>query len=120
MYDGTHFSFWKSSMGSHLRSCSEELWEVVVQGYKPLDPNDLSPQDKYNRKLNASARDKIRKGLHRELHDQVKNIESAKDLWERIIILQEGTSLIQKSNYKDAKRDMDYLVKPMQDLKLSK
>jgi hypothetical protein len=43
MYDGTHFPFWKSSMESHLRSCSEELWEVVVQGYKPLDPNDLSP-----------------------------------------------------------------------------
>jgi hypothetical protein len=43
MYDGTHFSFSKSSMESHLRSFSEELWEVVVQGYKPLDPNDLSP-----------------------------------------------------------------------------
>jgi hypothetical protein len=110
MYDGTHFSFWKSSMESHLRSYSEGLWEVVVQGYKPLDPNDLSPRDKYNRQLNASAWDKIRKGIHRELHDQVKNIESAKNLWERIIILQEGTSLIQKSNYKDAKRDMDYFV----------
>jgi hypothetical protein len=43
MYDGAHFSFWKSSMESHLHSCSKELWEVVVQGYKPLDPNDLSP-----------------------------------------------------------------------------
>ena len=32
-FDGTHFSFWKTAMESHLRSCSEELWEVVVQGY---------------------------------------------------------------------------------------
>jgi hypothetical protein len=27
-YDGTHFSFWKTSMESHLRSYSEELWDV--------------------------------------------------------------------------------------------
>jgi hypothetical protein len=25
MYDGTHFSFWKSSMESHLRNCREGL-----------------------------------------------------------------------------------------------
>jgi hypothetical protein len=58
----------------------KELWEVAIQGYNPLDPNDLSPHDKYNRQLNASARDKIFNGLHRKRNDQVKNIESTKDL----------------------------------------
>ena len=38
-FDGTHFSFWKSSMESHIRSCSVEMWEIIVDGYrKPQDP----------------------------------------------------------------------------------
>ena len=60
-FDGTHFSFWKTAMESHLRSCSEELWEVVVQGYSPADPTNLTGREFYDRQLNTTARDKIRR-----------------------------------------------------------
>ena len=97
-FDGTHFSFWKSSMESHIRSCSVELWEIITDGYlKPNDPTKLTSTEFYNRQLNASARDKIRSAIHRKLLDQVNDIESAKELWDRIVVLQEGTNLIQKS-----------------------
>ena len=86
-------------MESHLLSCSEELWEVVVQGYSPVDPTNLTGREFYDRQLNATARDKIRSAVHRALHDQVSNLESAKELWERIVVLQEGTNLIQKAKY---------------------
>ena len=105
-FDGTHFSYWKTSMESHLRSCSEELWEVVVRGYNPVDPTNLTSREYYDRQLNATARDKIRSAVHRSLHDQVCNLESAKELWDRIVILQEGTNLIQKSKYESAKSEM--------------
>ena len=48
-FDGTHFSFWKTAMESHLRSCSEQLWEVVVQGYSPVDPTNLTGHEYYDR-----------------------------------------------------------------------
>ena len=44
--------------------------------------------------------------VHRALHDQVSNLESAKELWERIVVLQEGTNLIQKAKYEAAKNEM--------------
>ena len=93
-------------MESHLRSCSEELWEVVVQGYSPVDPTNLTGREYYDRQLNATAYDKIRSVVHRALHDQVSNLESAKELWERIVVLQEGTNLIQKAKYEAVKNEM--------------
>ena len=109
-FDGTHFSYWKTSMESHLRSCSEELWDVVVHGFNPNDPNNLTPREYYDRQLNATARDKIRSAVHRALHDQVSDLDSAKELWDRIVILQEGTSLIQKSKYESAKSEMNLFM----------
>ena len=59
-FDGTHFPFWKSSMESHIRSCSVELWEIIVHGYRePHDPIRLTSTEFYNRQLNASARDRL-------------------------------------------------------------
>ena len=105
-FDGTHFSFWKSSMESHIRSCSVEMWEIIVNGYrKPQYPTRLTSTEFYNRQLNASACDKIRSGINRKMLDQVNDIDSAKELWDRIVVLQERTNLIQKSLYESAKTE---------------
>ena len=48
-FDGTHFSFWKSSMESHIRSCSVEMWEIIADGYlKPKYPTKLTSTKFYN------------------------------------------------------------------------
>ncbi|KAK1594662.1 hypothetical protein QYE76_008234 [Lolium multiflorum] len=87
-------------------SCSVELWEIIVHGYRePQDPIRLTSTEFYNRQLNASARDKIRSGINRKLLDQVNDIDSAKELWDRIIVLQEGTDLIQSALYETAKQE---------------
>ncbi|KAK1666361.1 hypothetical protein QYE76_054520 [Lolium multiflorum] len=86
--------------------CSVELWEIILHGYRePQDPNRLTSTEFYNRQLNASARDKIRSGINRKLLDQVDDIVSAKELWDRIVVLQEGTDLIQSSLYETAKQE---------------
>ena len=78
-FDGSHFSHWKSSMESHIRSCSVELWEIIVSGVKePQHPTNLSSREFYERQLNETARDKIRSAIHRKLLDQVNDITSAK------------------------------------------
>ncbi|KAK1603368.1 hypothetical protein QYE76_018734 [Lolium multiflorum] len=87
-------------------SCSVELWEIIVHGYRePQDPIRLTSTEFYNHQLNASARDKIRSGINRKLLDQVNDIESAKELWDRIVVLQEGTDLIQSVLYETAKQE---------------
>ncbi|KAK1620663.1 hypothetical protein QYE76_026180 [Lolium multiflorum] len=87
-------------------SCSVELWEIILHGYRePQDPTRLTSTEFYNRQLNASARDKIRSGINRKLLDQVDDIVSAKELWDRIVVLQEGTDLIQSSLYETAKQE---------------
>ncbi|KAK1644777.1 hypothetical protein QYE76_062582 [Lolium multiflorum] len=86
--------------------CSVELWEIILHGYRePQDPDRLTSTEFYNRQLNASARDKIRSGINRKLLDQVDDIVSAKELWDRIVVLQEGTDLIQSSLYETAKQE---------------
>ncbi|KAK1681358.1 hypothetical protein QYE76_042206 [Lolium multiflorum] len=86
--------------------CSVELWEIILHGYRePQDPTRLTSTEFYNRQLNASARDKIRSGINRKLLDQVDDIVSAKELWDRIVVLQEGTDLIQSSLYETAKQE---------------
>ncbi|KAK1677131.1 hypothetical protein QYE76_037979 [Lolium multiflorum] len=82
------------------------MWEIIVDGYrKPQDPIRLTSTEFYNRQLNASACDKIRSGINRKLLDQVNDIDSAKELWDRIVVLQEGTNLIQKDLYESAKTE---------------
>ncbi|KAK1561660.1 hypothetical protein QYE76_018569 [Lolium multiflorum] len=86
--------------------CSVELWEIILHGYRePQDPIRLTSTEFYNRQLNASARDKIRSGINRKLLDQVNDIGSAKELWDRIVVLQEGTDLIQSALYETAKQE---------------
>ncbi|KAK1613648.1 hypothetical protein QYE76_019165 [Lolium multiflorum] len=87
-------------------SCSVELWELIVHGHRePFFFNDTASTEFYNRQLNASARDKIRSGINRKLLDQVDDIVSAKELWDRIVVLQEGTDLIQSALYETAKQE---------------
>ncbi|KAK1686207.1 hypothetical protein QYE76_047055 [Lolium multiflorum] len=96
----------RRAIGMELANCSVELWEIIVHGYrKPHDPVRLTSTEFYNRQLNASARDKIRSGINRKLLDQVNDIESAKELWDRIVVLQEGTDLIQSALYETAKQE---------------
>jgi hypothetical protein len=110
-FDGTHFSFWKSSMESHIRNCGVDMWEIIVDGYrKPQDPIILTSTEFYNRQLNASACDKIRSGINPKLLGQVIDIESAKEFWDRIVVLQEGTDLIHKALYESTKTEATLFI----------
>jgi hypothetical protein len=46
--DEVNFSFWKSTMHSHLRSVCVELCTVVEDGYEPMNERNMSPVEKIN------------------------------------------------------------------------
>ena len=105
--DGTNYSHWKFSMQGHLDSACMELWEVVVKGFEPEDSLCLTPQERVDRQLNATAAHMIKKGLSPSIYDQVLLIKNAKELWERLAIMHEGTTSIQRSKYEMAKNKMN-------------
>ena len=41
---------------------SYELWKIVEEGYKPANPDDLTPSKAYDKELNSTALMMIRKG----------------------------------------------------------
>jgi hypothetical protein len=45
--------------------------------------------------------------LKRETYDQVSSIEFAKKLWEKLSVMFDGTSVMQKTKYEAAKQDMN-------------
>ena len=105
--DGTNYSHWKFSMEAHLDSACVELWEVVKRGFEPEDPLALTPQERVDRQLNATAAHMIKKGLSPSIYDQVLLIKNAKELWERLAVMHEGTTSIQRSKYQMLKSKMD-------------
>jgi hypothetical protein len=105
--DDFNFPYWKSSMRSHLKSVCVELWDIVENSYTLSGEKYLTPVEKVECQLNSTALDKIRQSLKRGVYDQVASIESAKELWEKLSIMFEGTSAMQKSKYEDAKQEMN-------------
>jgi hypothetical protein len=97
-------------MRSHLRSVCVELWRVVEDGYEPVNERNMSPVEKINCQLNSTALDKIRQSLKRDTYDQVVNIEFAKELWDKLTILFEGTTTIQRQRYEASKQDTQMFV----------
>ncbi|KAK1684210.1 hypothetical protein QYE76_045058 [Lolium multiflorum] len=79
-----------------FQACCQSAVAVAL-GVAPASPvagSDIGPFDKM-----------IRSGINRKLLDQVNDIDSAKELWDRIIVLQEGTNLIQKARCESAKTE---------------
>jgi hypothetical protein len=70
----------------------------------------ISLVEKINYQLKSTALEKIRHSLKRDTYDQVVNIESAKELWEKLHILFDGTTAIQRQRCEVARQDMRMFV----------
>ena len=53
--DTVNFAYWQYLMESHLKSCSMELWRIILQGYAPVFPDNLTRREEVDCQLNANA-----------------------------------------------------------------
>jgi hypothetical protein len=53
--DALNFGQWQYQMISHMRSSGIELWRIVEEGFKVVDPNDLTRREVVDSQLNATA-----------------------------------------------------------------
>jgi FtsZ-binding cell division protein ZapB len=97
IFNGTNFSFWKVRMRTYLMSLGADVWEVVETGYtKPTV--FLSKDEKLEFTFNAKAMNAILSGLAESEFVKVMNLQTAKEMWEKLISSYEGNEKV-----KDAK-----------------
>jgi hypothetical protein len=97
IFNGTNFAFWKVRMRTYLMSLGADVWEVVETGY--TKPNVfLSKDEKLEFSFNAKAMNAILIGLAESKFVKVMNLQTAKEMWEKLISSYEGNEKV-----KDAK-----------------
>ena len=68
-------------MESYFRSCSMHLWRVVLQGYNPVDPSNLTRQEEIDEQLDANAQFILESAMSVNDEDIVRNLKTTKDAW---------------------------------------
>src|SRR3954471_10057361 len=63
--ENTNFLDWKSLMADYLRFVCEPMWNLIDsgRGYYPVDPNNLTPSEVFDRHLNLAAIGFLKRGM---------------------------------------------------------
>ena len=110
LFKGTNFSYWKNAMQIFIESTDMELWEIVNNGpyTVPKIKNDKGedidkPKDQYTstdwEKLTKNSRAKhiLYCGLDANEYNRISACETAKQIWNKLIVTYEGTSQVRET-----------------------
>ncbi|MCQ7506103.1 hypothetical protein NP150_23610, partial [Salmonella enterica] len=109
LYNGDDFPYWKRRMEVYLKTDIEQ-WFSVRRGYatpvddrtgKLLEPEDWNPEMKKKAQVDNKALNTLQCGLTKEELNRVGPFDTAKELWDKLIELHEGTN-----DSKVTKRDL--------------
>ena len=93
LFDGTNFAFWKVRMRTYIMPLGVDVWDVVEIGY--VNPIVLaSRHDKLEFNFNAKAMNAILSGLAEAEFVKVMHLESAKEMWDKLVNSYEGNEKV--------------------------
>ena len=108
LLDGSNYSFWKARMRSFLKSIDEKVWQSVMNGWteptitvdgvtfpKPIDKWDTI--DYQNSSWNSKAINSLFCAVTPEEFSQICNCEVAKEAWDILQTIHEGTPSVKRS-----------------------
>jgi hypothetical protein len=108
IFNGTNFAFWKVRMRTYLMSLGADVWEVVETGYtKPTV--FLSKDEKLEFTFNAKAMNAILSGLAESEFVKVMNLQTAKEMWEKLISSYEGNEKVKDAKLQTHRRRFEQL-----------
>ena len=84
-------------MKMHLKSINPSIWRIVENGYTVQDPAKPTTEDDQNEHKNAQAANAIFSALSGEEFNRVDGLESAKQIWDTLRDVHEGTSSVRES-----------------------
>jgi hypothetical protein len=96
--DGSNFDYWKTCMRIHLKAMGGTLWKLVDEGFVILDEANRTQADNENILANAQAMNVIICSLCIHEYHRVCKLETAHEMWGKLIEAHEGTS-----NFKSVK-----------------
>ena len=92
VFDGNDYPFWKDKMMRNILSVDPEAWRIIKDGVVVLDRDDPTDNEKKLLLLDKQVWVFITNHMVREQYERVKNIETAKELWEYMEKIGEGVS----------------------------
>ncbi|GAV71298.1 LOW QUALITY PROTEIN: zf-CCHC domain-containing protein/DUF4219 domain-containing protein, partial [Cephalotus follicularis] len=101
-FDGNDYSYWKTRMTIFI-SLDYKLWNIITNGLEILtkivnSPKVIKLDNEYNEhdyklfQLNAKTKHVILCALSPSEFNRVSSLDSAKELWDRLMITYEGTN----------------------------
>jgi hypothetical protein len=96
LFDGTNFVFWKVRMRTYLMALGANVRDVVESGY--IKPVVLaSKDDKLEFIINAKGMNTILNGLAEAEFVKVMHLQTAKEMWDKLISSDEGNEKVKDS-----------------------
>jgi hypothetical protein len=101
IFDGTDYPYWKDKMMRNIISIDLNAWNIVENGVMVLDKDNLTEAEKKDLMIDNQVWLFITNHLVPNKYHEVKNIASAKGVWEYLEKIGEG-----KSTQKEARVDI--------------
>ncbi|MQL69263.1 hypothetical protein Taro_001541 [Colocasia esculenta] len=98
-FDGTDYPYWKNRMQVFLRAQNFELQKIVRKGaYELPQDEDTWTKDQIAKgTLNWSALNMMQCAVHPKEYSSVSTCTSAKEMWDKLELIYEGTSEVRES-----------------------
>src|SRR3954465_5129325 len=100
VFNGKEYPYWKDKMQRNIMAINSIAWQVVLYGVTVADENVITPEEAKLIELDAEVWVFIINHLIPEKYHEVKNIPSAKGVWNYLEKIGEGVS-----TQKDARID---------------
>ena len=110
MIDTSNFTQWQFLMKSHLNSACTQLWRIIVNGYHPLDPTNLTAKEEVDNQLNATASNIILKAMTPELMTHIRSYTTAKGAWDNLEKMFIGNASIMASKFEEIEAESNAFV----------
>src|SRR4051812_3859017 len=91
-FDGTNFASWKHTMKMHILGHNPAIWAIVCIGLQGEFAEELKMLQ-----YNAQACDILFNGLCPEEFKKISHLENAKEIWDTLIDMHEGTDSVKES-----------------------
>ncbi|KAK8508418.1 hypothetical protein V6N12_020199 [Hibiscus sabdariffa] len=123
-FNGEHYAYWKNRMMFFIKAKHFQLWDIVEDG--PFVPttsrSEWSANDRKKMELNCKALHIIFCALGPNVYAKVSSCESAKEVWDKLELIHEGTNDVKetkigllKLEYENFKMDPNEDIKSMFD-----
>ena len=102
-FDGTNFASWKHKMKMHIPGHNPAVWAIVCIGLQGefFDGRELNREATAEElkmlQYNAQACDILFNGLCPEEFNKISRLENAKEIWDTLIDMHEGTDSVKES-----------------------